>query len=238
METPNTQYEKDRRALEAILKALRENPIPLKSQKMRELPGGGNKAFAPWQAYVDHLNRFAPDAWDMIPSSPSAGEAWYAERDPKNKKKITGYRKIQTTSVSIVLTIKVGSASISRGSVGTVKATETGKGLPADSAKAIGFRGSARLFGIDLEREKGRKTNDYTNGAARNRGTQKNEGKPNCNNGNEGAIRANQLIEAAERCGVSTRDLMTNSKELFSKSISALSADQVDELASELGITM
>lgn len=240
METPNTQYERDRRALEAILKALRENPIPLKYQKMRKIPGGGNKPFAKWIYYVRHLDKFAPNCWEFVPSPPSTSEVWYAEReDTTDKKRITGYNTMPIVSVATVLTIKVGTVSISRGSVGTCKATEAGKGLPPDAAKWQSFKKDCGLFGIFLERREERRTNDYTDTARRESKNQQNDPKPRSNNGgNKAASKANALITASAGI-ISSQELIQRSRDMFNgKTVAFLDSHQIDALAKDLGITM
>lgn len=138
----------DQQQLKEILQKLRSNRIPVKYQKQRRLPGGGAKAYAPWHAFVKFLDHYAPDAWEFTTEAPTTAEVWYAEKD--QNKVVTGYTVMPTISVAGTLTIRCGPLSLSRGSVGTVKATEAGKGLPADAAKWICFKQCCRLFGIWL----------------------------------------------------------------------------------------
>lgn len=240
METNRTDH--DVEALRSILKALRSTPIPKRLQKQRELPGGGKKPFAPWGAYVRLLDKCAPDAWEFIPSPPSAGEVWYAERDPKNKRTITGYSKMPTISIAGTLTIRVGGASISRGSVGTVKATEAGKGLPADAAKWISFKQSCGLFGIRLERDGDYGRSDEAPRESRSQSAPAPRASRPADRPAAGSrsdrkeINVNDLIHAAREAGIPTGDLLRNSKDLFGGPLSMLKPDQIRELADEMGI--
>lgn len=136
----------DQQQLKEILQKLRSNRIPTKYQKQRRLPGGGTKAYAPWHAFVKFLDYYAPDAWEFTMQAPTGSEVWYKDKSAD----IESYHVTPTISVAGTLTIRCGPLSISRGSVGTVKVTEAGKGLPADAAKWICFKQCCRLFGIWL----------------------------------------------------------------------------------------
>lgn len=142
----------DAERLADILEALRKNKIPLKYQDQRKLPGGGTKPFAKWHVFLKYLDHHALNYWEFTTEAPTTAEAWYKDGTV-----------IPTISVSATLTIRVGNHSISRGSIGTVKANETGRGLPADSAKWIALKQCCRMFGIWLERpaETSSARNDY-----------------------------------------------------------------------------
>lgn len=210
-----------------VLKALATNPIPLKHQKTRALPGGGRKAFAKWQAYVYHLNTHAP-GWEFVPQAPTSGEAWYSIKD--NDGNVTGHKKIPTRSVAGVITINGNGGSISRGSIGVVMATETGRGLPDDMAKWIAFKQSCKLFGVTLEEQGKRRQNEHRPAQSRpadNRPAQA---------GN--AAQLNALIDAGNAAGINGGELMRKSRARFKLALSALSSDQLTMLASEFNLNL